>query len=63
MMGEDFDRNVFVNCPYSPDYQEMLRAMIFVLLRLGFVPCIAAQRFLIGPGTSAIPAKSRPSPR
>jgi hypothetical protein len=44
MSAEDYERNVFINCPYSPDHQELLRAMIFVLLRLGFIPCVAAQR-------------------
>ncbi len=39
----DFERNVFVNCPYSPDYREMQRALIFILMRLGFRPQLAAQ--------------------
>lgn len=43
MSGEDFERSVFVNCPYSPDYREMQRAMIFTLMRLGFTPHLAAQ--------------------
>lgn len=43
MPDEGFERNVFVNCPYSDDYREFQRAMIFVLLRLGFEPCLAAQ--------------------
>ena len=36
MSPDDFERNVFVNCPFSPDYQEKLRAIVFVLIRLGF---------------------------
>ena len=43
MSPDDFERNVFVNCPFSPDYQEKLRAIVFVLIRLGFQPCIASQ--------------------
>ena len=43
MPGEDFERQVFVNCPYDDHYRELQRAMIFVLLRLGFEPCLAAQ--------------------
>ena len=43
MPEEDFEHSVFVNCPYSPDYREMQRAMIFTLMRLGFTPHLAAQ--------------------
>jgi len=44
MAEEDYDRKVFINCPYSSDHQELLRAMIFVIFRLGFIPCIASQQ-------------------
>lgn len=43
MSTGDFERSVFVNCPYSPDYREMQRALIFTLMRLGFMPHLAAQ--------------------
>lgn len=44
MSRGDFERRVFVNCPFSPDYRERLRAIVFVLLRLGFEPCLASQK-------------------
>ena len=44
MAEEDYDRKVFINRPYSSDHQELLRAMIFVISRLGFIPCIASQQ-------------------
>jgi len=44
MAEDDCDRKVFINCPYSSDHQELLRAMIFVIFRLGFIPCIASQQ-------------------
>ena len=43
MKKGDFDRNVFINCPYSPDYREFLWVIVFVLIRLGLVPKIASQ--------------------
>jgi hypothetical protein len=30
-------RDVFVNCPFSPDYREFLEAILFVVMRSGFV--------------------------
>lgn len=43
MLREDYDRKVFINCPFSPDHQELLRAMVFVIHRLGFIACVASQ--------------------
>ena len=43
MKAGDFDRNVFINCPYSPDYRKFLWAIVFVVARLGFEPKTAAQ--------------------
>ena len=43
MPDEDFENRVFVNCPYSDDYRDFQRAIIFVLMRLGYEPCLAAQ--------------------
>lgn len=43
MPDEDFEHRVFVNCPYSADYRDMQRALIFTLMRLGFSPVLAAQ--------------------
>ncbi|MEQ1748823.1 MAG: hypothetical protein ABL974_05340 [Prosthecobacter sp.] len=43
MADEDFERHVFVNCPYDDKYRPLQRALIFVLMRLGYMPCLAAQ--------------------
>ena len=40
----DFERNVFVNCPFDQDYRPLLEALIFTLLDCGFVPRIATER-------------------
>lgn len=36
-------RNVFINCPFSADYQEFLEAILFVVMRSGFVPRCALE--------------------
>lgn len=28
-MAEDYDRQVFINCPFDEDYLPMLRAIVF----------------------------------
>ena len=43
MTDEDFEIHVFVNCPYDTKYRPLQRALIFALIKLGFVPCLAAQ--------------------
>ena len=43
MAQGDYDQKVFINCPFSRDHQELLWAMVFVIYRLGFMPCIASQ--------------------
>lgn len=43
MKDSDFDKNVFINCPYTPDYREFLQAIVFVLLRIGLEPKTASQ--------------------
>lgn len=44
MVPEDFDRNVFVNCPFDEDYEPILQAILFCLVRFGLVPRIATER-------------------
>ncbi len=31
------DRSVFINCPFSPDYQDQFNAIVFAVVRSGFV--------------------------
>jgi hypothetical protein len=40
----DFDRNVFVNCPFDSAYRPLLFAMLFALKACGLEPRIAAER-------------------
>lgn len=44
MTEPDFDRNVFVNCPFDSDYSPILRAVLFCLVRFGLRPRIATER-------------------
>jgi hypothetical protein len=40
----DFDRSVFVNCPFDDEYLPLLRPILFVVLDLGLAPRIALER-------------------
>ena len=44
MVDPDFDRNVFVNCPFDREYQHILNAILFCLVRFGLTPRIATER-------------------
>jgi hypothetical protein len=41
----DFSRNVFINCPFDPEYVPLLRPLLFTVLFLNFNPRIASERF------------------
>lgn len=38
----EFDRSVFINCPFDDDYQPILQAILFCIFYLGFTPKIAS---------------------
>ena len=40
----EFDRNVFINCPFDADYEPILQAILFTILYLGFEPRLALER-------------------
>lgn len=44
MADENFERNVFVNCPFDADYEPLLQAILFCLVRFGLLPRIATER-------------------
>ena len=44
MPTDDFDRNVFVNCPFDKEYDPILQAVLFCLVRFGLNPRIATER-------------------
>jgi hypothetical protein len=39
-----FATNVFINCPFDPDYRQLQKAIIFTVLYLGFDPQISINR-------------------
>lgn len=40
----DFERNVFVNCPFDEAYYPLLRPLLFTVIYLGYTPRIATER-------------------
>ena len=40
----EFERNVFVNCPFDEYYYPLLRPLLFTILYIGFKPRIASER-------------------
>lgn len=40
----EFDRNAFVNCPFDVEYEPILQAILFCLVRFGLTPRIATER-------------------
>lgn len=47
MMAKNIDRfekNVFINCPFDPGYKQMLKVLIFTVLKCDLEPRIALER-------------------
>ncbi len=42
--ADDFGRSAFVNCPFDEDYDHILQAVLFCLVRFGLKPRIATER-------------------
>jgi hypothetical protein len=40
----EFEKNVFINCPFDPKYYPLLRPLLFTIVYLGFNPKIALER-------------------
>jgi hypothetical protein len=40
---EDFDKNVFINCPFDQEYLSLLRPLLFTILYVGFNPKIGLE--------------------
>jgi hypothetical protein len=40
----NFERNVFINCPFDDDYTRLLETLLFTIIFLGFEPRIATER-------------------
>lgn len=43
LVPTDFDRQVFINCPFDDHYQPLLRALIFTILDCRLTPRIASE--------------------
>lgn len=37
------DKDVFINCPFSPDYEEFFQAIVFAVVRSGYTPRCARE--------------------
>ena len=44
LTSSTFSNNVFINCPFDEDHEQLLHAILFCLIRFGFKPGIAAER-------------------
>lgn len=44
-MDDNFEKNVFVNCPFDREYLPLLQPILFTLVYLKFNPRIASERF------------------
>ena len=43
-IGQDFFKNVFINCPFDDDFIPLLRPLLFTIIYLGYNPRIASER-------------------
>lgn len=41
---DNFEKNVFVNCPFDDDYRQLLLSVIFTVKALGYVPRLSLER-------------------
>ncbi len=41
---DDFETNVFVNCPFDEDYRQLLLSVVFTVKHLGFNPRLSLER-------------------
>lgn len=44
MEADGFKKNVFVNCPFDDDYRQLLIAIIFTVMYLGYKPRLSLER-------------------
>lgn len=43
-LDPDYDRNVFINCPFDREYEPLFEAIVFTVHAAGFVPRCARER-------------------
>ena len=44
-MTENFDKNIFINCPFDVDYTPLLKCLLFTTIYCKFNPRIALEKF------------------
>lgn len=44
MPVKEFDRNVFINCPFDDDYRQLLLSVVFTTRYLGYKPRLSVER-------------------
>jgi hypothetical protein len=42
--SENFETNVFINCPFDKEYSKLLKPLLFIIIRSGLDPRIASER-------------------
>ncbi|WP_426235358.1 hypothetical protein [Pararhizobium sp. DWP1-1-3] len=47
-MDPDFDRNVFINCPFDAEFAALLQAAVFCVVYFGLTPRLASERLEAG---------------
>lgn len=43
-MGGDFEKNVFVNCPFDDDFRQLLLGIVFTIIYFGYKPRLSLER-------------------
>ena len=43
MRSADYNDNVFINCPFDPNYKQLFDAMVFAIHDCGFIPRCALE--------------------
>jgi len=41
---DEFEKSVFINCPFDADFEPILQAVLFSVIYLGFLPRLASER-------------------
>lgn len=44
MATKNFKTNVFINCPFDKEYSDLLKPLLFTIIRIGLEPRIASER-------------------
>ena len=44
-MNNNYEKNVFINCPFDEEYLSLLRPILFTIIYLGFIPRVPLESF------------------